>query len=178
MRLALVLLVALAGCAGDSAGKWPSLAPRAGEIRSDLAVAAPGTCPGCGTEFAGADIPAPPLPPPPPLPADAGQRLAAIGEVIAAVEAQLPAQTRQANTAIAAARRDAALVAEAEVERSRYEALFLPLAVEDRRLDALEDDVAGRAGNDAVVAGIAALRLRLAALQAARTALPDAEPAP
>jgi hypothetical protein len=178
MRYPFVLLVFLAGCASDMQGKWPSLAPRAGESRSDAVVPAPGKCPGCGTEFVGAEVPPPPPPPPLPMPADAAQRLAAIAEVIAGVEGQVPAQARTASAAIAAAGRDPALLADAEVARSRYEALFLPLSVEERRLDVLGDEVAGRAGNDAMLAAIAALRARLAALQTARTALPETGLAP
>lgn len=176
MRYPFVLMIFLAGCASDMQGKWPSLAPRAGESRSDAVVPAPGKCPGCGAEFVGAEVPPPPPPPPLPLPADADQRLAAIAGVIAGVEAQVPAQARTATAAIAAARRDPALLADAEVERSRYEALFLPLSIEERRLDVLSDDVVGRAGNAEVLAAIDTLRRRLAALQAARTALPDDGP--
>lgn len=173
MRYPFVLLIFLAACASDMQGKWPSLAPRAGEARSDAITPAPGKCPGCGAEFVGAEAPAAPLPAPLPLPADAEQRLAAIAGVIAGVEAQVPAQAGSASAAIAAARRDQALLADAEVERSRYEALFLPLSIEERRLDVLGDEVAGRAGGEAVLAAIDALRVRLAALQAARAALPD-----
>ncbi|MBC7505361.1 MAG: hypothetical protein H7267_06520, partial [Sandarakinorhabdus sp.] len=108
-----------------------------------------------------------------PLPADVQARLTNIVGIIAGVEAKVPAQARTATAAINAARRDAARSGDAEVERSRYEALFMPLSIEDRQLEVLSDDVVGRDGADAVLAQIADLRARLAALDKQRTALPE-----
>jgi hypothetical protein len=164
MRCLLLALLLLAGCAGDMKGKWPTLAPRPGEISADGA-ALP-TCPGCGADMVAK--PVPPVVAPLPLPADVGDRLAAATSVIADVEAKAPAQARRADAAIAAARADPARSGDAEVERSRFEALFLPLAIEERRLDALADDIAGRDGAEAVMAQIAALRARLVALETLR----------
>ena len=150
-------------------GEWPTLAHRPGEIAVD-GTALP-KCPGCGVDM----VAAPPLPPaaPLPLPADTDQRLAAATAVIADAEAKAPAQARRANAAIAAARADAGRQGDAEVERSRFETLFLPLAAEDRRLDVLADDIAGRDGADGVMARIAELRARLTALETARASLAD-----
>ena len=158
---------ALGGCARDMDGKWPSLAPRAGEVTAQVT----GPCAGCGQDIAVA--PAEPLPAPAPLPADTASRLTAIAGVIAGIEAKVPTQARTATEAIAAARRDSARGGDAEVERSRYEALFLPLSVEERRLDLLADDVAGRDGGDAALATVETLRGRLMVLQAKRGALPN-----
>jgi hypothetical protein len=106
------------------------------------------------------------------LPADVDTRLAETMRVIADIETRAPAQARTANAAIAAARTNPDRQGDAEVERSRFESLFMPLSIEERRLDLLTDDVAGRAGADAVVARIAALRVRIAAMQALRVSLP------
>lgn len=152
-------LLLLASCASGMQGKWPTLAPRPGEISAD-GTALP-TCPGCGTDM----VAKPPVAvaPPLPLPADVADRLAATTAVIADVEGKAPAQARRARAAIAAARSG-----DVEVERSRFEALFLPLAVEERRLDVLADDIAGRGGADAVLVRIAELRARLASLETLR----------
>jgi hypothetical protein len=107
------------------------------------------------------------------MPVDTEARLVSIDTAIAAVEAQAPGQARTAIAAINAARRNAAVSSDAEVERSRYESLFLSLSIEGRRLDVLGDAVAGRDGAEAVLARIAALRSRLDGLQQARGSLPD-----
>lgn len=168
MRAMLPLMLILAGCAGNSDGKWPSLTPRAGEVSRD-----PGSsvlaCAGCSA----AEVPraaAPPLPAP--LPADVEIRLAETIRAIEAVETQAPAQARAAAAAIMVARAKPERSGDAEVERSRYEALFLPLSVEARRLEVLADDVAGRDGAEAVLARIEALRRRIEALEQARASLP------
>lgn len=164
MRCLLPALLLLAGCAGDMQGKWPTLAPRPGEISAD-GTALP-TCPGCGADMV--PKPAPPVVAPLPLPADVGERLTATTVVITDIEAKAPPQARRADAAIAAARADPGRSGDAEVERSRFEALFLPLAVEERRLDVLADDVAGREGAEGVMTRIASLRARLAAMETLR----------
>lgn len=164
VRSPILVLLLLGGCASGMEGKWPTLAPRPGEISADGAP--PPVCPGCGT-----DTPATPpvaVAAPLPLPADVDRRLAAMAAAIAEVEAKAPAQARRAGAAAAAARADAGRSGDAEVERSRFEALFLPLAIEERRLEVLSDDIAGRTGADAVLRHIAELRARLAALDALR----------
>lgn len=169
--LVLILTASLAGCSHGMQGEWPSLAPRAGETAPEGAVAVTGPCAGCGQDVAVA--PALVAPVRQPLPADVQARLTNIVGIIAGVEAKVPAQARTATAAINAARRDAARSGDAEVERSRYEALFMPLSIEDRQLEVLSDDVVGRDGADAVLAQIADLRARLAALDKQRTALPE-----
>jgi len=165
--------VGLAGCADKTAGAWPSLAPRPGEAapmvpRTALA------CQGCGAEFAGAPVPNSSPPPAPRLaPADAARRLEAAAATVAAAEAKVPAQQRVTAAAVAAARgapADSDRASLAEVERSRFENLFLPLAEPARQLDALEDELVGTAGSEALTAGIAALRERLAVLERERRA--------
>lgn len=172
MRRTLFILLILSGCARDMQGKWPSLATRPGEDVPAIPVTGPCAANGAGC---GQDVAAPPVAAPAlqPLPADTEARLVSIAAIIAGVEAKAPAQARTAAAAITAARRDPALSGDAEVERSRFEALFMPLSVEDRRLEILSDDVIGRDGVDPVLARIEALRTRLAALQTQRTSLPD-----
>ena len=164
MRCLPLALLLLTGCASGMEGKWPTLAPRPGEISADGL--APPTCPGCGTDMAAK--PVTPVAALLPLPADVDSRLSESTKAIADVEAKAPAQARRASAAAATARADPARSGDAEVERSRFEALFLPLAIEDRRLDVLADDVAGRDGADAVMDRIAALRARLATLATLR----------
>ncbi len=170
MRSLFPLALILAGCSSEMHGKWPSLAARPGEIASDAVGAATGPCAGCGQDLAAATPP--PAPAPLPLPADVDARLAETTRVIADIEARAPAQAATASAAIAAARTNPDRQGDAEVARSRFESLFMPLSIEERRLDLLTDDVAGRAGAGAVVARIAALRGRIAALQALRVSLP------
>ena len=170
MRWSLLLAVFLAGCSSQMHGKWPSLAARPGEIASDAT--ATGPCAGCGQDVVAAVQP----PPPPvvqPLPADVEPRLADVAGVLAGIEAKAPAQAKTANAAIVAARGNADRQGDAEVERSRFESLFMPLSITERQLDVLTDDVTGRDGGAAVLARIAELRARVAALQALRTSLPD-----
>jgi hypothetical protein len=150
-------------------GKWPSLAARPGEIASDVVPTGP--CAGCGQDVTAV---APPSPPEArPLPADVDARLAGVAKVIADIEAKAPAQARTARAAIVAARSSPDRSGDAEVERSRFEALFMPLSIEERRLDVLTDDVTGRDGADAVLARIAELRARATTLQALRLSLPN-----
>lgn len=164
----LLILLALAGCtrAGEEA-KWPTLAPRPGEL-SPLVPRTPlGKCPGCEN-----DMIAPPVTDPAPLPpvgADITGRLGAVDKAIAEVELAYPAQLRTTEAAVtAAATGNANAVGEAEVQRSRLESLFLPLAVQERALNDIEDDVAGKADTAAALARVALLRARLTALQAVR----------
>jgi hypothetical protein len=172
MRSALPLLaflVALSACASlDRKESWPRLAPRAGEL-SPLVPRTPlGACAGCGLDAA---PPPPPPAPPPPVPADVPARLARIGAAIAIIEAAAPARRADWQRAAAAASgkpADSDAMTEAEVQRSRYEALLLPLGIEARALDAIEDDLAGKADAAAGLAGVAALRARITALDAPR----------
>jgi hypothetical protein len=108
-------------------------------------------------------------PPLPPVGADVAGRIDAVGKAIAEVETAYPAQlqTTQAAVRLAAAG-DADAVGEAEVQRSRLESLFLPLAIQARALDEIEDDLTGKAESGPSLARVAALRARLAALQAVR----------
>jgi hypothetical protein len=164
---ALLPALLLAGCAA-SGGDWPSLNPRPGEAAPMVPRPALG-CRGCGTDVVtpAATVAAVPAPP-----ADAAARLGAIEAAIAAVEAEMPARQRAVAAAEAAARGsrdDSDAAATAESERSRYAILFVPLAGAARQLDDLEDDLAGSTGETANAPAIAALRARLAALEAART---------
>lgn len=169
MRHILLIAVLLAGCSSEMHGKWPSLASRPGEIGADAGAAA--RCAGCGQDVAATAVVPPPLEARP-LPADVDTRIADITKVIVAIESEAPVKARTASAAIAAAARDPARQGDAEVERSRFESLFMPLSIEERRLDILTDDVAGRDGAEPVLARIAALRARAAALQALRVSLP------
>ena len=171
LPLLLMSAVIVAGCNSDMQGKWPSLATRPGEASPDLSVPVTGPCAGCGQDMVAPPVAAAPAPAP--LPADADARLAATAGIIAGVEAKAPGEARTATAAIGAARRNQALSGDAEVARSRFESLFLPLSIEERRLDVLTDAVAGRDGADPMLTRIADLRARLAALQAMRTSLPD-----
>jgi hypothetical protein len=174
MRSALPLLaflVALSACASlDRKESWPTLAPRAGEL-SPLVPRTPlGACAGCGQDAAALPPPPPPAPPPP-VPADVPARLARIGAAIAGIEAAAPARRADWQRAAAAATgkpADSDAMTEAEVQRSRYEALLLPLGIEARALDAIEDDLAGKADAAAGLAGVAALRARITALDVPR----------
>lgn len=171
---AVLALVLLAGCAGmNRAGPWPSLAPRATEI-SPLVPRTPlGAC-NCGPDTApiGA-VPVAAAPVVAPSPADAGARIDAAERVVAAVEKSLPAQARATRTAIAAAHgetdSDAGIAA--EVQRSRWEALFLPLADQTRVLDDLEAEVAGTADAAPLLVRLDAVREGIAGLQAQRAAV-------
>ena len=170
MRVLFPLLLILAGCAGNADGKWPSLAARPGELARD-----PGSgelaCAGCN---AGDVLPVAAVSVPlAPLPADVEARLAETTRTVGEIEAKAPAQGKRAAAAIAAALRSPALSGDAEVERSRFEALFLPSSIEVRRLEVLADDVAGRNGAGAVLVRIEALQRRIEALERLRASLPD-----
>jgi hypothetical protein len=169
MRQFILIALLLAGCSSKMHGKWPSLAARPGEIASDASPTGP--CAGCGQDVTAV------TPPPPsvamPLPADVDTRLAEVTKVIGDIEAKAPAQARTARATIAAAKSSPDRQGDVEVERSRFEALFMPLAIEERRLDVLTDDVTGREGADPVLARIAELRARAAALQTLRLSLPN-----
>ncbi|MBC7521060.1 MAG: hypothetical protein H7268_08215 [Sandarakinorhabdus sp.] len=169
LLLALALCAALAGCASRSNEKWPTLAPRPGEM-SPLVPRTPmsGACAGCGQDAAAVAVPVA-APAPEPVPADIAGRIAASDKAIAAIEAAFPAQAQRTQAAIkAAAGGGADASSEAEVQRSRLESVFLPLAIEARSLDAIEDDLVGKADAAAARAQVAALRVRVAALEAAR----------
>lgn len=165
----LLMFFVLTACtrAGEEA-KWPTLAPRAGEL-SPLVPRTPlGTCPGCGQDMIAAPVVAEPSALPP-VGTDVAGRIDAVGRAIAEVETAYPAQLRRTEAAVrAAAGGDADAVGEAEVQRSRLESLFLPLALQSRALDSIEDDLAGKADAAPVLAKVAALRARLAALEAVR----------
>ena len=164
----LIVAAVLAACThaprkGDS---WPTLAPRPGEAMA----AAPG-CGGCGPD---ATTVAPPVPersaqPLRTLPADAEARLAAIDAALKPVEAKLSAQAAATRRALAAAKghgeNDDATIA-AEVQRTRLEALTLPLPELQERLDTLSAEIAGIDGAEALGARIAGLATRITAAQA------------
>lgn len=175
-NLLLVTAMLTAGCSGMQRGAdWPTLAPRPGEISPMVPRTPLGACAGCGQDVFAAPA-APPVAPPTapallPAPADTAARLNAIAAAIAAVETSIPGQRRTADAAIAAASGkadDSNAATEAEVQRSRLEALYLPLAVEASALDDVEDAITGKADTAALVARIASLRGRLAKLEADR----------
>lgn len=169
----MLLGVLLAGCRGGdrSGADWPTLAPRAGEVTPMVPRTPLGACPGCGPDLATPAVAAAPAPLPPP-PADSAARLDAVATAIAEIEEAYPAQRRTTEAAIKAATRGSIDASgEAEVQRSRLEALLLPLAVQTRTLDDLEDDLAGKAATAALLARIAELRGRIARLEAARDAV-------
>jgi hypothetical protein len=169
LLLLLSLLAALSGCAGMNRGEsWPTLAPRLGEV-SPLVPRTPlGACAGCGQDLVAAPAAVAALPP---VPANMAARLAKVETAIAAVEAAAPARRAdwaRAATAAAGKADNSDAATEAEVQRSRYEALLLPLGIEERALDAIEDDLTGKADAEAGLARVAALRARIAALDEAR----------
>ena len=172
MRLALPLLAAatvLSGCAGHDRGeRWPTLAPRPGEV-SPLVPRTPlGACTGCGQDMI---VAAPAVAAQPSVPSDVAARLDRVAKAIGAIEAAAPARRADWTRAIAAAAgkpADSDAATEAEVQRSRYESLLLPLGIEERALDTIEDDLTGKAKADAGLASVAALRARIAALNDAR----------
>ncbi|WP_426167690.1 hypothetical protein [Sandarakinorhabdus sp. DWP1-3-1] len=166
----ILLCVVLAGCGGMNSGKWPSLAPRAGEISPMVPRTPLGACAGCGQDvFTESPEPAPIVLPP--VPADVPARLDSVEKAVAAVADALPAQRRATEAAIARAagtRPDSNAASDAEVERSRLELLYVPLGAQERALDAIEDDLAGKAGAEALAARTQALRSRIAQLQGER----------
>ena len=171
MRFSLILLFfALAGCSGMNSGKWPSLAPRPGEVSPMVPRTPLGGCPGCGQDVFAEPAAPPPIVLPPP-PADVPARLDAVERAIADVAAKLPAQRRATDAAIARAAGqpvDSNAASTAEVERSRLESLYLPLGIQSRALDLIDDDLVGKADAAALVARAAALRAQLARMQADR----------
>lgn len=151
-------------------GKWPTLAPRPGEVTPMVPRTPSGACAGCGQDVFAEPAVAEPAPLPQP-PADAGARIAAIDSAIASVEAAIPAQRRAADAAVAAARgtaTDSNASTEAEVQLSRLESLYLPLSVQSRALDVLQDDLTGKAGAEALNARVQTLRDRIARLDEGR----------
>lgn len=135
-----------------------------------------GGCAGCGPALPGgaAEVAPAPPPPPQPVPADAATRLSAIEAALAGIEQVAPGRRGDAQKAIAVARgataeSDAGIAA--EVARSRFEAVFLPLAQQGEALEAVEADIAGRDGAEALAPRIAALKDRIAALQTLRRSL-------
>lgn len=176
--LAALLLGACAGNAGDEAEAgskpgWPSLAPRVGEV-SPLVPRVPlGVCAACSPDAPGTAPP--PLPAmadlPPPvravLPDDVEDRLTRIAAILTQIEAAWPAARDTARAAIADAPAGA-LETEADVQASRFEALFQPLGPEDAALAALEAAIADGAGAAAYAPLVTALRARMATLDAVR----------
>jgi hypothetical protein len=167
--LLLLPMLVLFGCTrGGEDQPWPTLAPRPGEASPLVPRTPMGACPGCGQDMVAAPVVAAPVALPP-VGADVAGRIGAVDKAIAEVEAAYPPQLRVTEAAVrAAAAGGADAVGEAEVQRSRLEALFLPLAVQARTLDEIEDDLAGKAGAEAPLARITALRGRIAALEAVR----------
>ncbi len=170
-----LLLAACASSDGDDPADarlkgWPSLAPRPGEV-SPLVPRVPlGAFAGCGPDAreTAAPVLAPlaalPLPQPVPLPADAAARLQAAEAVIAAVEADAGPARARARAAIAAAG-PGAEPTEAEVQRSRFEALFLQLGPAAADIEAL---MPALESDPALAARAAALAARLEALDTER----------
>jgi hypothetical protein len=176
----LLLMFALGGCATSDDKRWPSLAPRANEV-SPLVPRVPlGACAACAPDArpeTNIVFTAPPpllaAPEPLPLPEDAATRMTAIEAAIADVEGRWPEQRRKARAAIAAA--PAENTTEADVQASRYEALFFALGDTSAALETLEDSLAdqpqsSRQGLSALAARAVAARLRLDQLEAVRAA--------
>jgi len=171
MRPALLCfgLLALSGCAGLNRGEsWPTLAPRQGEVSPLVPRTPMGACAGCGQDVF-ASLPAPAALPP--VPTDVAARLGSVEQAIAAIETAAPARRAawaRAEAAATGTAADSDAATEMEVQRSRYESLLLPLAIEERALDAIEDDLTGKADPEAGMASVAALRARIAILDTAR----------
>ena len=167
--LPLMALAALApGCASDSE-KWPSLAPRPGEIAPLVPRTPLGACAGCGADVAAAAA-EPPPPAPQPVPADVTPRLDAVARVLATIAADYPAQLAITTRAVAAATAGGDAAIEAEVQRSRLESIFLPLSAQGQVLDGISDDLIGKAGAEPYAARVASLRAEVARLAAVRDA--------
>jgi hypothetical protein len=167
-------LALLAGCAGrngEGGTGWPTLEPRTDERSVMVPRIASGACATCGPDRTGASAQrlAPPDLPPlaQPLPADLRDRLDAIDATLARLEQDWPAALERGRAAIARARPDRRET-EAEVQASRYEALFQPLGREDAALAALEALLPDAPGGEAWTDEVAALRARADALAAAR----------
>jgi hypothetical protein len=173
-RPALLLLVALAAtlpaCSHDGE-KWPSLAPRPGEIAPLVPRTPLGACAGCGADVAAAAAAAEPPPPAlQPVPADVATRLDAVASTLATIAADYPAQLAITNKAVTAASAGGDAAIEAEVQRSRLEAIFLPLSAQGQALDGISDDLIGKADAEPYVARVTALRAEIARLAAVRNA--------
>lgn len=172
LKFLLAAVIPIAGCSGFQRGAdWPTLAPRPGEV-SPLVPRTPlGSCAGCSEGVVDTPVSAAATSALLPAPADTAARLAAVADAIAAVEAKIPGQRRATDAAIAAASgkpRDSNAASEAEVQRSRLESLFLPLAVQSKALDDIEDNIAGKADTAGLLTRLRALRDRLAKLDADR----------
>jgi hypothetical protein len=172
-RPALLLLGALVAtlpaCSQDST-KWPSLAPRPGEIAPLVPRTPLGACAGCGADVFPAESAPPPPPAPQPVPADVAPRLDAVAKVLATIAADYPAQLAITDKAVAAGKAGGDAEVEAEVQRSRLEAIFLPLSAQGQALDAISDDLIGKAGAEPYAARVTALRAEIARLAAVRDA--------
>ncbi len=179
IRFFLLTALLLGACANGDADEprerrpgWPSLAPRANEV-SPLVPRVPlGRCVGCSPDAPAAPPPLPALAGLPAIteatiPADADQRLGAIEAEIRRVESRWPVLQREARQAIAAAGAEARDI-EAEAQASRFEALFQPLGEQDAALAGLQAALADAAGGEALASPAAALRARLAELDAVR----------
>ncbi len=151
----------LAGCAADGAGRWPTLARRAGERDSGP------VCPRCGPDDPAAAVVAPPAQLPLP-PAGADAELAGIDRELLTVERAVPPQIDAlARAQVRARGKDEAddAAVEAEVQRTRLDALLAPLDDWQERLTALADSIAGTQGGEAVTLRVTALQDRIAALR-------------
>jgi hypothetical protein len=171
-RTPLLLLVALAatlpGCARDST-KWPSLAPRPGEIAPLVPRTPLGACAGCGADVAAAAA-EPPPPAPQPVPADVTPRLDAVAKALATIAADYPAQLAITEKAVAAGKAGGDAEIEAELQRSRLEAVFLSLSAQSQVIDGISDDLIGKAGAEPYAARVSTLRAEIARLAAVRDA--------
>jgi hypothetical protein len=174
-RTPLLLLVALVatlpGCARDST-KWPSLAPRPGEIAPLVPRTPLGACAGCGADITAAAAAAeePPPPAPLPVPADVTPRLDAVAKALATIAADYPAQLAITEKAVAAGKAGGDAEIEAELQRSRLEAVFLSLSAQSQTLDGISDDLIGKAGAEPYAARVSTLRAEIARLAAVRDA--------
>jgi hypothetical protein len=175
--LLLPLGAALFGCASaDGERAWPSLAPRPGEISPMVPRVPLGACAGCGPDMVSEQpvVSAPQAsglaaPVRPDLPADIDERLTRIEAGIAAVEAAWPGARAAALAAIADAG-GGARETEADVQASRFEALFQPLGQDDSALTALAVILPEAEGGEAYAARLATLQARLSALERVRAA--------
>jgi hypothetical protein len=168
LALSALLGAGLAGCRSADDTRWPTLLPRPGEV-SPLVPRTPlGACAGCGQDVFTAPA-EPPPPAPVAIPADAVARLDAVETAIRDAEAQLPDARRTVERAAAAAHAapgDENAATTVEVERSRLALLLVPLVAQSAALDALQDALTGADGAEALLPRLAALRERLAKLQA------------
>ena len=155
-----LLLLLLAGCVSAGEGRWPTLAKRAAERDSGGPV-----CARCNSAAVVTPVP---VPPPVPLPPGIDAGLAAIERDLTAAEAALPGRVEALRRAQAAARdRDETddVSVEAEVQRTRFEAVLMPLGDWEDQLATLTETIAGAADAGAVAARIGALQDRINALR-------------